>query len=107
MNARISGCGGELPREDIEARRKELVVLPQSLGLDLARLDLGRFFARDTGTEPSSTSAGTRRARSSTVSRPAGRMHTGAPPVPGDATHSDPPRTSTAPTSPTTRHVGA
>src|SRR5690625_2631695 len=57
MSTRISGCGGELPREEFEARRKDLVVIPQSLGLALERLDLGRFFARDTGTEPSSTSA--------------------------------------------------
>ena len=84
MNARISGCGGELPREDIEARRKDLVVLPQSLGLDLERLDLGRFFARDTGTEPSSTSAGTSRERSSTVARPACRIQTAAASNPGD-----------------------
>src|SRR5699024_10935312 len=63
MSTRISGCGGELPREEFEARRKDLVVIPQSLGLDLERLELGRFFARDTGTEPSSTSAGTSRRR--------------------------------------------
>src|SRR5690625_6627416 len=73
MNARISGCGGELPREDIEARRKDLVVIPQSLGLDLERLDLGRFFARDTGTEPSSTSAGTSRRRTDPRKMPSWR----------------------------------
>src|SRR5690625_297749 len=73
MSTRISGCGGELPREEFEARRKDLVVIPQSLGLDLERLDLGRFFARDTGTEPSSTSAGTSRRRTDPRKMPSWR----------------------------------
>src|SRR5690625_7558792 len=73
MSTRISGCGGELPREEFEARRKELVVIPRSLGLDLEWLYLGRFFARDTGTEPSSTSAGTSRRRTDPRKMPSWR----------------------------------
>src|SRR5690625_5615532 len=104
MNARISGFGVELPREDIEARRKDLFVLPQSLGLDLERLDLGRFFARDTGTEPSSTSAGTSRERSSTVARRACRTQTAAASHPGEGRHQESPATTPAATTPNTRH---